>query len=409
MHVIFVADESILPTDHGGRLAMANDVNALRAAGYTVSLVVPVDEPQPSDASGFYSYEFVSPVHFIPMRSADAAHRTHSGYPSLLGVRFPEDDDLRALRAFLDTQPIPTAVIATRETSLLLATWISESSHTPLVLRSHNDEISYWADVASDSTSQAEASRLRREAAKLRRRFRRLIAPVRAVALISSEDAPRYDKVHKSTRVVPALVAAPPDQSPPFDSRERLVSFVGSLTMPHTAAGLQWFIEAVWPTVLRRSPGARLVIAGRGASPSLQDHFDRTEGLSYLGRIDDVQALLDRARVFVNPVFKGSGISMKLAQPAASGLPVVATAFGLRGASEFADVVEASDDPSRLAQQISLLLDDGAEWERVSRRLREIMSSTYSLGGAAQAWKDVLSIDVPGQPPSGRITRRRYG
>jgi len=391
MHVIFIADESILPTDHGGRLVMSNDVKALRAAGVTVSLVVSVDAPQPPDMAGHYSFEFVSAVHFTLQRPLEIAERTHPWAPRASSVRLPDEESLRALRAFLDTQPIPTAIIADREAGLLLGRWIAESSRAPLLLRSQNDEISYMKSAASDSASAEEARALRSEARLLRTAFRRLLEPVEAVALISPDDARRYARIGKRTAVVPALVAETAASTPPFDARQPRAAFVGSLTMPHTAAGLQWYVQRVWPDVRRSLPAAELAVAGRGASGGLLRILEQTDGVTYLGRIDEVQPLLDGARVFINPVFKGSGVNMKLAQPAASGVPVVATEFGMRGAAALNAVVEPSDKPARLAQQTLRYLRDPVAWNGASDALRSVMSSTYSRTASAQAWKDFVT------------------
>lgn len=389
-HVIFVADESILPPDHGGRMAMSNDVKALTAAGLTVSLIVSVDAPQSPDMFGHYSFEFASPVHFTPQRPVEVAKQTHPTFPRASSIRLPDEESLRSLRAFLDTQPIPAAIIATRETSLLLGDWIAASSRAPLILRSHNDEVGYLRSAASDSTSPEEAGELRTEAKLLQAAFRGLLAPVRAVAIISRDDAAAYRKAGKPLALVPALTADLTSTVPPFEARLPRATFIGSLKMPHTAAGIQWFVQRVWPIVRRSLPVAELAVAGRGAPDQLLQTFERAAGVTYLGRVEDVQPLLDSARVFVNPVFHGSGVNMKLAQPAASGVPIVATVFGMRGAPSLTKVVEPSNRPAQLARQILRYLQDPAAWTSASEALRGVMSTAYSISGSARAWNDFV-------------------
>lgn len=397
-HIIFIADESILPTDHGGRLAMSNDVKALTAAGFTVSLIVSVDVPQPPSMFEHYAFEFVSSAHFTPRRSVEVAQQTHPGVPRAASVRLPDEEDLRSLRAFLDTQPIPTAIVASHESSLLLGDWIATSSRAPLLLRSHNDEIGYLRAVASDSTSPDEARELRSEATLLEDGFRALLAPVRAVALISPDDATRYAEIGKPTAVVPALTAELTASVRPFEARGPKAAFIGTVAMPHTAAGIQWFVQRVWPRVFRSLPTAELAIAGRGAPDYLLETFEQTPGTSYLGRIEDVQILLESARVFVNPVFHGSGVNMKLAQPAASGVPIVATTFGMRGAPSLAAVVEPSNRPAKLARQTLRYLQDPASWISASEALRRVMSTEYSGARSAQAWSDFVLANADQHP-----------
>ena len=402
-HVIFIADESMLPADHGGRLAMSNDVKALTAAGLTVSLIVSIDAPQSLDAFDHYSYEFASPVHFTPQRSVEIAQQTHPAVPRATSIRFPEEDDLRSLRAFLDTQPIPIAVIASRESTLLLGDWIATSSSAPLLLRSHNDEVGYLRSAAADTTPAKEARELRSEADRLKAVFRDLLKPVQAVALISADDASRYKRIGKPTSVVPALIADVTEAVEPFEARDPRAIFVGSLTAPHTAAGVQWFVQRVWPIIRGSIPASELAIAGRGASNELQETFEQAAGVTYLGRVDDIQPLLKSARVFVNPVFKGSGVNMKLAQPAGGGLPIVATVFGMRGAPALARVVEPSNRPAQLACQTLRYLQDPAAWSSASVALRDVMAEEYSLFASARAWIDFLKAN--GGPAEGVTSR----
>src|SRR5690606_3854767 len=116
----------------------------------------------------------------------------------------------------------------------------------------------------------------------------------------------------------PMPARAEDQPSPGEDDR---VLFVGSNTAPNTV-GLAWFLEEVWPEVLKRRPSCRLDVAG-----SVERGFDARDqrGVRFLGLVDDLAPLYRRAGVVVSPLTFGSGLKIKLIEAMAQGKAVVAT------------------------------------------------------------------------------------
>jgi glycosyltransferase involved in cell wall biosynthesis len=83
--------------------------------------------------------------------------------------------------------------------------------------------------------------------------------------------------------------------------------------------------------VSKEDASLRLEIAGdgpsRGALGSLVEELNLTGQVSFLGEVDDVASLLQRAAVFVLPSLT-EGISLTLLEAMSQGLPVVATRVG---------------------------------------------------------------------------------
>ena len=130
----------------------------------------------------------------------------------------------------------------------------------------------------------------------------------------------------------PARIA-PPDAETRRLARARLglgeedkvALFIGSDQPPNRRA-----VEDLLRIVLPRltDDNIRLAIVGR-VGERLADVRDAR--VIVTGGVDDVLPWLQAADVGLNPVSEGSGSNVKLAEYAAAGLPVVTTAFGLRG------------------------------------------------------------------------------
>src|SRR5699024_2780071 len=108
------------------------------------------------------------------------------------------------------------------------------------------------------------------------------------------------------------------------------IAFLGRLDEPRK--GLPVLIGAV-PAVLRRYPGARLLVAGRGeggqedARPLVGDAADRVE---FLGGVSDADkaALLSSVDVYVAPQTGGESFGIVLVEAMSAGAMVVASDLG---------------------------------------------------------------------------------
>ena len=56
-----------------------------------------------------------------------------------------------------------------------------------------------------------------------------------------------------------------------------------------------------------------------------------TPNIRYTGKVDSVISYFSKADIFINPITSGSGISLKIIEALAAGLPVITTRFGARG------------------------------------------------------------------------------
>lgn len=78
---------------------------------------------------------------------------------------------------------------------------------------------------------------------------------------------------------------------------------------PFNVNGLNWFLKDILPAVRKRFPEARLKVGG--AICGKRDVLVATEGVDYLGFVDDMASFYASADVAVNPVYQGTGLKIK--------------------------------------------------------------------------------------------------
>ena len=391
MRALFVADDQFIPTNDGGRLANRNDAAALVAAGFDLTVLVIHERPITADA--MRQHEAVARrVFFAQQRPKLRSTATNPLLPFVSSARLPKRAEFADIVQQLAQQPAFDVIVAAHEYTLPLAKRLARRFGTKLVLRSHNDEIAYNLGMIPHSPRARRKLWLWLEAKRLSLGLGRMLDGVATVALISPADAPPY--VRRNARTVVVSPTLSPSvrsdvDTPGFSARETRIAFVGALEAPHTGAGLVWFVHEVFPHIRDQCSEAEFVVLGRGMTPQLREELTTVPGVAVAGEVPELESHLDAARVFVNPIAEGSGVNMKLGPPAAAGLPIVSTTFGIRGLPYLDGPVVTADSPADFAHECLHLLTDADHWQRHSQRVRDAVRDNYSAGAVAAAWRSL--------------------
>jgi O-antigen biosynthesis protein len=135
--------------------------------------------------------------------------------------------------------------------------------------------------------------------------------------------------------------------------------------------GLEWFLENVLPAIKERLPWARLSVTGRNPPKELIPRAGAS--LQFLGHVDDLRDVYDRARVAIVPVRYGAGIKLKALEALQYGLPVVTTSVGAEGIEGAGGAaVSVCDDAHQFADRTMALLDEKHAWEEARTAIAEL-------------------------------------
>lgn len=378
MHVIIVSDDVIVPTNSGGRLEVLGECIGMAGAGCDISLVISHRQVLEDGAYDAHK-QIASQVIFLRRQSFLRSSLTNPFLPyqiSSRGALSVSSIDSLARETTL-------GVMASHEWTIPLARQIAERLKVPLILRSHNDELAYMKALANNATGMRRLY-FRLEELRLRA-AKGLYKSVNAVAVLAEDDLTQYASLRVPTRYIPPVLSV----APRYDDRSsipapgtRNLLFVGALDMPHTVAGLRWFCDDVLPTVQCQVPGAELHVAGRRAASHLTQLLRSTPGVVFHGEVEDLEQLYNQARVFINPVFEGSGVNMKVGAPAERGIPIVTTPVGARGLGQLLPGLAIAADAHEFAGACIELMVDDRSWANKSKNAQEMIYgfSAHTVG-----------------------------
>lgn len=205
------------------------------------------------------------------------------------------------------------------------------------------------------------------------------------VAFLSTEDRDAFEELGVRNGTV---VPVPVDVPGPIDAAElpagqqsdkgTTALFLGGLDWWPNREALNWLLDLVWPCVVEQRPDAELLVVGTGRRE------DAVPGVSFTGFVSDLASLLAEAHVGVVPTVSGTGVKTKTLEMLKAGLPIVATANGVRGTSAGEAGALITDDPHEFARHIVTLLDSGALRRELSRAGRTALTRVHSADGLSE-------------------------
>jgi glycosyltransferase involved in cell wall biosynthesis len=344
---------------------MRNEVATMRAAGHE-AFVLGFHLGELTPAARAVNQDFAGTFVATQRKSLIRATMSNPLLPYQVSSRTDADIGLAQAKAWQ-----PDLVVCHHEWTLPVAFKLRrELGELPVVLRAHNDELRYYRDLLR-AAKGLRAPYLLAEYLRIRK-FLGAIRdyPLAEIWFMSPDDvAPRFGQIPHEI-IPPIMYNAPvPDGLGVGGQQSRTVTFVGSLDVPHAIQGIEWFLTEAWPKVLARVPDARFVVAGRRPGPELIRLAGQTPNATLIPDPEDIDDVLAGSRVFVNPVFAGSGVNLKLGDPMRWGIPIVTTTVGARGLSDMRGALSVGDTPDTFADRCAVLLGDDAAWWEAKNNL----------------------------------------
>jgi len=116
----------------------------------------------------------------------------------------------------------------------------------------------------------------------------------------------------------------------PYPPEQPVLVFTGAMDYWANADAVQWFAQAVWPTIRQALPEAGFYIVGTRPLPAVQQ-LAQLPGVRVTGAVPDVRPYLAHARAAVAPLRIARGVQNKVLEALAMAKPVLATTAALEG------------------------------------------------------------------------------
>ncbi|TLP79212.1 glycosyltransferase [Maribacter sp. ACAM166] len=163
-----------------------------------------------------------------------------------------------------------------------------------------------------------------------------------------------------------------------FENRTDFMFIGGGKHTPNIDA-INYLKTAIWPLIHAQLPKAKLNIYGAYLPQQILEMHNPKEGFLVQGRVDDVNEVMQAAKVCLAPLHFGAGIKGKLVSAMQNGTPSVTTtigAEGMQGILEWNGYVE--NDHAAYAQAAVRLYTIKLTWENAQEQGKTLINTLYS-------------------------------
>lgn len=168
------------------------------------------------------------------------------------------------------------------------------------------------------------------------------------------------------------------DALPGFDNRNHFITIGNFLHEPNYNAVL-YLKETIWPLIKRLLPHAELHVYGAYASQKITQLNNIKQGFLIKGFAEDVNKVMQEARVCLAPIRFGAGLKGKLVDAMQNGTPCITTTIGAEGM--FGNAVPngfIEDNPEDFADKAVQLYHGEQSWSRFQKNGFSIINHRFN-------------------------------
>jgi len=393
--MLFVSPRYLLPADSGGKIRTTNILRGLKGGAFEVTLASPLPDGVTSEPA--------------ELRTLCDRYVGWSAEPRGTAFRWTR------MRHIASRLPIAVATDASEKASAAVANELAagpdlvvlDFPHAAIiapppypcasVLFTHNVEAEIFRRHIEVARNPVKRIVWYDQETKMKRFERDLLRDFTAVVAVAERDRAYFEREYGAgnVSVIPTGVDldyfAFAGGELPVPSDGGTVVFTGSMDWLANVDGVEYFMDEVWPAVVRARPAARCVIVGR-CPPPLMVERARARSLNwhFTGFVEDVRPYVRDAHVYVIPLRVGGGTRLKVYEAMAMGRAVVSTKIGVEGLPVEAGrhFIEA-ETAGEMATAIVHLLDDDAERAVLAKEARRLVEENMSVKQAAKVFEEI--------------------
>jgi glycosyltransferase involved in cell wall biosynthesis len=256
---------------------------------------------------------------------------------------------------------------------------IKKYSSAALLLRSHNIEYEIWERTARNEKNPVKKWYLKNLSAKIKKFEQTVLHRFDAIIAITERDADFYRKNNYKGKIktIPAGVDLELYQYTKTSSPVLSMCFLGSMEWMPNIQGLEWYLEKVWPSVIRKFPALTLHVAGKNMTAEMKNR--KIEGVVFHGMVPDAVTFMNKHPIMIVPLLSGGGMRLKIVEAMALGRCVLSTATGAEGIDAKPNYeILLADTPEEFISKTEALVTNKISAGDIGDNARKLIQENYS-------------------------------
>jgi len=387
MKILFITTQFPYPLDNGGKIGAYNGINVMEN-GNDMTVLSFTEEPQYVEEglkffkSKFKQVRFISPIeHKVHIQKETITLAKVMTKCYLTGIPYVTmkfvDKKMYLLIDSIINQDFYDLIFIDYLNMYIYGEYIKikhKSRFKYLIFKDHNIEYQIFKQAAESSRGLKKII-LNKEWKDTRKYEIDAIKKSDLVFSVCDENATLLRKYNKQS-----FAMKPTFEIIPFRdeiSSEHKLLYIGNLSWKANLEGLQWFVKNVWPKLLKEIPDVTIDIIGGGLK---ENPFENIIGINYRGYVKDIDDIYKDYKIFIVPLFEGSGIRIKILEAFNNDISVVSTTMACEtiGVTNQKEIMMA-DDPEEFKDAILKLLTQNEFNYNIRNNAKEFLSKNYAL------------------------------
>lgn len=155
------------------------------------------------------------------------------------------------------------------------------------------------------------------------------------------------------------------------------ILFTGNMSYLPNVEAAKFLVQKIVPKLLKQNPAIKILICGADPSPAVKSLA--SNNVEVRGWVDDIRLAYASCKIFVAPLFLGSGLQNKLLEAMRMGLPCITTPMAANSLNAIAGHdIEVADTPEAFVAHIQHLLSNHLHFKQISEEASVFVKSNFS-------------------------------
>jgi glycosyltransferase involved in cell wall biosynthesis len=400
MRILFLSQLVPYPVDAGPKVRIYYVLRYLASAGHDITLAAfcrPEDKPEYLE----HLQQFCKEIHTIQMPRSRWRNIWQLIRSVVLNRPFLiTRDEVPAMHHLLNSlmkkgsfDAVHADQLWMAQYALKLNTAASKADPPPInVLDQHNAVFMIPQRLAAENSNLFTRALLKLEGRKMAAYESDVCNQFDHVVWVTEEDRMALAQINGREIGLTIPICIDPSEALPIERRPKTkrVTFIGGLHWPPNSQGVIWFMNEVWPLILKDVPEAVFTVIGKNPSLALQKLASGIPSIEVAGYVPNPDPYLAETAAFVVPLHAGGGMRVKILNAWRSGLPIVSTTIGAEGINyENGGDLLIADDAASFAGHVIRLLCEPDYGEIIGQAGRHSVESFYNWHKVYRAWDTV--------------------
>jgi polysaccharide biosynthesis protein PslH len=397
--LLFVSTQFLFPVNTGGRIRTTQILRGLKGGRFRIVLAMPATTERLRYFRSDIQQVADEVVHWEQGERGMLFHYTRLRHV-LHRLPIPIRTDLsnRAL-AVVEKQLAAKPAVVVFD-FLHGAVLSPRQLDVPSVLFTHNVEAEIFKRHLSVARNPLMRALWKSQFRKIERFERYALAAFDRIVAVSERDKAQFEQNYgaRDVEVIPTGVDLDYFK-PEASGQSKTVVFTGSMDWLANIDGLSYFMDEVWPLIVRDEPNASMVVVGRSPPADLVRRAEqRGYAWNFTYFVRDIRPHVAGASAFIIPLRVGGGTRLKVFEAMAMGCPVVSTSIGVEGLPVVAgEHYLLGDDAETLAKQTVALLRDPERGRQLAGHARAYVENHCSFRNAAAVFEEICLKAMSGR------------